>query len=84
MTPVEAERQLAEAADRHREVLASLDEPGRPEAGQHVAAKAVDRADGLVWFALRQGAEAGVTVERLAEVAGRDPGSVRDGLRTPS
>jgi len=84
MTPVEAERQLAAAADRHREALASRDEPGRPEAGQHVAAKAVDRADELVWFALRQGSEAGVSSERLAEVSGWEPGAVREGLRAPS
>ena len=39
----EAERQLVAAVERHREVLASVQEVGRPEAGQHVAVKAVGR-----------------------------------------
>jgi hypothetical protein len=52
---VEAERQLAAAADRHRAVLASMQELGRPDAGQHVAVKPVDRAVRLVCFALRRG-----------------------------
>jgi hypothetical protein len=34
---LEAERQLAAAAERHREVLASMQELARPEAGQHTA-----------------------------------------------
>jgi len=49
----EAERQLAAAVARHREVLASMQETGRPEAGQHVAVKAVGRAVHLISFALR-------------------------------
>jgi hypothetical protein len=40
----EAERQLAAAVERHREVVASMRELGRPETGQHVAVKAVGRA----------------------------------------
>jgi hypothetical protein len=40
----EAERQLAAAALRHREVVASMQELGRPEAGRHVAVKSVGRA----------------------------------------
>ena len=35
----EAERQLAAAIERHREVLASMQELGRPETSQHVAVK---------------------------------------------
>jgi hypothetical protein len=55
----EAERQLAAAAERHREVVASMQELGRPETGQHVAVKAVGRAVHLVTFALRHAAESG-------------------------
>jgi hypothetical protein len=66
----EAERQLAAAVERHREVLASMQELGRPERGQHVAVKAVGRAVHLVSFALRQAAGAGVPLERLAELTG--------------
>jgi UDP-N-acetylmuramyl pentapeptide synthase len=51
---LEAERQLAAAAERHREVLASMKELGRSEAAQHVAVKAVGRAVHLVTFALRR------------------------------
>jgi hypothetical protein len=47
----EAERQLAAAAERHREVLASMQELVRSQAGQHVAVKAVGRAVHLVTFA---------------------------------
>ena len=57
---VEAERQLASAAERHREAVASMQELGRPEAGQSVAIKVVGRAVHLVSFALRRAAEAGV------------------------
>ena len=49
----EAERQLAAAAERHREVVASMRELGRPETGQHIAVKAVGRASH--WFPLRSG-----------------------------
>jgi hypothetical protein len=84
----EAERQLAAAIDRHREVLASVGEPGRPETGQHVAIKAVGRAVHLVSFALRQAAESGVPLERLVELTGWEPELVKDALtqatdRTP-
>jgi hypothetical protein len=77
---VEVERQLAAAAARHREMLASMQELGRPEAGQHVAVKAVDRAVRLVCFSLRRGADAGVPVERLAELTGWDESLVIVGL----
>src|SRR4051812_29653790 len=70
----EAERQLSAAAERHREVLASMQESGRPEAGQHVAVKAVGRAVALVSFALKRAAEVGVSFERLVEVTGWGPG----------
>ena len=76
----EAERQLANAAARHREVVASLGELGRPAAGQHVAAKAVARAVQLVTFALHQADQAGVPTVRLAQITGGDPDLVRAAL----
>jgi hypothetical protein len=76
----EAERQLAAAVERHREVLASMRELGRPEAGQHVAIKAVGRAVHLVSFALRHAAECDVPLERLVELTGWEPELVREAL----
>jgi hypothetical protein len=76
----EAERQLAASAERHREAVASMQEPGRPEAGQHVAVKVVGRAVHLVSFALRRAAEAGVPFDRLVELTGWEPDLVRDAL----
>ena len=76
----EAERQLEAAAARHREVVASMLESGRPEAGQHVAVKSVGRAVHLVSFALKRAAEAGVRFERLVELTGWEPDLVREGL----
>jgi hypothetical protein len=76
----EAERQLSAAAERHREVLASMQQLGRPEAGQHVAVKAVGRAVALVSFALKRAAEAGVSFERLIELTGWEPDLVREAL----
>jgi hypothetical protein len=76
----EAERQLAAAAERHREVLASMQESGRPDAGQHVAVKAVGRAVHLVTFALRHAAEGGVPLERLVELTGWEPRLVDEAL----
>jgi hypothetical protein len=76
----EAEQQLSAAADRHREVLASMQQLGRPEAGQHAAVKAVVRAVALVSFALKCAAEVGVPFERLAKLTGWEPDLVREGL----
>jgi hypothetical protein len=76
----EAERQLAAAVERHREVLASMQQPGRPEAGQHIAVKAVGRAVHLVSFALRHAAECGVPLERLVELTGWEPELVSEAL----
>jgi hypothetical protein len=76
----EAERQLAAAADRHREAVASMQELGRSEAGQHVAVKSVGRAVHLVSFALKRAAERGVAFERLVELTGWEPDLVREGL----
>jgi hypothetical protein len=77
---IEAERQLAAAAERHREVVTSMEESGRPEAGQHVAVKTVGRAVQLVSFALKRAAEAGVPLERLIELTGWESELVREGL----
>jgi hypothetical protein len=76
----EAERQLAASAARHREVVASMQEPGRPEAGQHVAAKSVGRTVQLVSFALKRAAALGIPFERLVELTGWEPDLVREGL----
>jgi hypothetical protein len=76
----EAERQLAAAAERYREVFASMQELGRPEAGQHVAVKAVGRAVHLVTFALTHAAESGVPLERLVELTGWEPRLVNEAL----
>jgi hypothetical protein len=87
MSPVltndEAERQLVAAAERHREALASMQQLGRSETGQHVAVKGVDRAVRLVCFALKNAAEAGIATERLAELTAWDPGLVTEGLTKP-
>jgi hypothetical protein len=77
---LEAERQLAAAAERHREVLASMQELGRSEAGQHVAVKAVGRAVHLVTFALKHAAETGVPFERLVALTDWDPRLVNEAL----
>ena len=76
----EAERQLSAAAERHHEVLASMQQQGRPEAGQHVAVKAVGRAVALVSFALKRAAEVGVPFKRLVELTGWEPDLVREAL----
>src|SRR4051794_37904708 len=77
----EAERQLVASAERHREVVASMQELGRPEAGQHVSVKSVARAVHLVSFALRRAAEAGVPFERLVELAGGGAEMGREGVQ---
>jgi hypothetical protein len=79
-TRPEVERQLAAAVERHREVLASMQERGRPESGQHVAVKAVGRAVQLVVFALRHAAESGVSLERLMELTGWEKQLVDEAL----
>lgn len=80
----EAERQLTAAVERHREVVASMREPGRPESGQHVAVKAVGRAVQLVVFAVRHAAQSGVSLERLRELTGWEEQLVDEALaRTP-
>jgi len=77
---------LRAAAERHREAVRSMQQPGRPEAGQHVAVKVVGRAVHLVSFALKRAADAGVPFERLVELTAWEPDLVREGLarRFPS
>jgi len=77
---LEAERRLTAAIERHREVLASMQELGRPERGQHVAVKAVGRAVHLVSFTLRHAAESGVPLERLVELTGWEPDLVSEAV----
>ena len=77
---LEADRQLAAAAERHREVVASMQQLGRSEASQHVAVKAVGRAVHLVTFALKHAAETGVPFERLVELTEWDPQLVHETL----
>jgi hypothetical protein len=76
----EAERQLGAAVARHREVLASMQQLGRPETSQHVAVKAVGRAVHLVSFALRRASECGVALERLVELTGWEPDLVSEAV----
>jgi hypothetical protein len=80
----EAERQLEAVAERHREAVSSMAQPGRPEAGQRVAIKVVGRAVGAVSFALRRAAEAHVPFERLVELTGWEPDLVRATLEEPA
>src|SRR3954464_6688753 len=75
----EAERQLAAAVARHREGVASMQELGRPEAGQHVAVKSVGRAVQLVSFSLKHAAALGIPFERLVELTGWEPAPGRGG-----
>jgi hypothetical protein len=77
----EAERQLAAAAERHREVAASIRQLGRSEAGHYAAVKSLARAVELVSFALKRAAEAGVAFERLVELTGWEPDLVREGVQ---
>ncbi|MEA2312976.1 MAG: hypothetical protein QOE28_2944 [Solirubrobacteraceae bacterium] len=76
----EAERQLVAAVARHREVLASMQETGRPESSQHVAVKAVGRAVHLVSFALEHATDCGIPLERLVELMGWEPDLVSEAV----
>ena len=80
----DAERQVSEALDRHREAVASMQTLGRPAAGQHVAVKAVARAVHLVAYALKRAADVQVSLERLAELTGWEPDVVRRGIEKAS
>ena len=69
----EAERRLAAAVERHREVLASMEELGRSETSRQIAVKSVGRAVHLVSYALRHATRCGVPMDRLVELTGWDP-----------
>jgi hypothetical protein len=77
---LEAERQVVEVINRYREVVASMEAGGRPEAGQRAAVKAVGRSLQLVAFVLKRAAAAGITVERLAQLTAWDAELVRQAL----
>ena len=79
----EAERQLEAVAERHREAVSSMAQPGRSDAGRYVAVKAVGRAVGAVTFALKRAADGGVAFERLVELTGWEPDLVRAALEQP-
>ena len=80
---LEAERQVVEAAERYREVTASMEAGGRPEAGQRAVVRAVGRALQRVTFVLKRAAAAGVTAERLGELTQWEPELVRQALERP-
>lgn len=69
----EAERQLKEAAARHRELIATSLQSGRSPAGDSSAAAALTRGAALVTYALRRAVAAGIEGERLAELSGWEP-----------
>ncbi len=79
-TAAEAERQLAAAAERHAEVVASIQVGGRSPSSQQTATRALARGVQLVWFTLARAAAAGVPLERLVELTGWDEDLVRDTL----
>jgi hypothetical protein len=79
-TAAEAERQLAAAAERHDEVVASLQVGGRSPSSQQTATRALARGVQLVWFTLSRAAAVGVPFERLVELTGWDEALVREAL----
>jgi hypothetical protein len=83
-TAAEAERQLAAAAERHAEVVASIQVSGRSPSSQQTATRALARGVQLVWFTLSRAAASGVPFERLVELTGWDEELVREALgRSP-
>jgi hypothetical protein len=77
---LEAERNLADAAERHREAIASLAQGGRPASGETSALRALARGVQLVTYALRRAHAAGIDIERLAVVSGWEPEVVLEAL----
>jgi hypothetical protein len=80
LSPLEAERNLAAAAARHSEAVASLAQGGRPASAETSAIRAVARGVQLVTYALGRAHAAGIDVERLAVVSGWEPDVVREAL----
>jgi hypothetical protein len=66
----EAERQVTAAVERYREVTSSRDAAGRPESGQRVAVKAVERALELLSLVLKRAVASGISLDGLAELTG--------------
>jgi hypothetical protein len=81
LSVLEAERQVAAAAERHREVLASMAPSSRSESAQLTSVKAVGRALALVSLVLKRADEAGVPLERLAELTAWEPDLVQQALK---
>jgi len=79
-TAAEAERQLAAAAERHAEIVASIQVGGRSPSSRQTATRALARGVQLVSFALGRAAAAGVPFERLVELTGWEEPLVRDAL----
>jgi len=73
----ESERQLAAAADRHREVVAAMKSVDRSAVSEEAAIRALGRGVQLVAFTLRRAAAAGVPFERLVALSGWDDELVR-------
>jgi hypothetical protein len=80
LSPAEAERQLAAAAQRHDEVVAAMEVGGRPEVARLAATRALARGVQLVCFTLERAAAAGVPLPRLVELTGWDEDLVRESL----
>jgi hypothetical protein len=79
-TAAEAERQLAAAAERHAEIVASIQVGGRSPSAEQTATRALARGVQLVWFTLSRAAAADVPFERLVELTGWDETLVREAL----
>jgi hypothetical protein len=76
----EAQRQLAAAAERHREVVAAVAVAGRSDQGQRAAASALARGVQLLTFTVTRAAAAGLSRGRIAELIGGDAALVDDVL----
>jgi hypothetical protein len=79
-TAAEAERQLAAAAERHAEFVASIQLGGRSPSSQQTATRALARGVQLVSFTLSRAAASGVPFARLVELTGWDEELVRETL----
>ena len=73
----EAERRLAAAADRHREVVAAMKSVDRSAVSEEAAIRALARGVQLVAFTIRQAAASDVPLERIVELSGWDGELVR-------
>jgi hypothetical protein len=76
----EAERQLAAAAQRHAEIVASVAVAGRSPSAQQTAPRSLARGVQLVWFTLSRASAARVPFARLVELTGWDEELVHEAL----